>query len=250
MCTPGTRVSILQDILEWTSASDSPYIFWLNGLAGTGKSTIARTLCARLHEQGVLGASFFISRDQPDRRDASNIIRSIAHQLALRWDPVSEALCAKLRDIPASVTRSLLQQITDFVVTPARILQGDTPFIIVIDALDECFSDPRGRPGGDFLPLLVRELFQLNGRLRLFLTSRAEIPILHMFRELSTAASTSLFKLHELNAAVVRKDIATYLTHAFAEVRVDRLEFALDDWPPTEDIDQLAELSGLLLSAS
>jgi hypothetical protein len=128
MCTPGTRVSLLEDLLAWATASDSSCIFWLNGLAGTGKSTIARTLCERLDSQSLLGSSFFISRDESDRREASNIVRSIAYQLAVRWRSVSDALCAKLREMPVSATRSLQQQIADFIITPARELPGDASF--------------------------------------------------------------------------------------------------------------------------
>jgi hypothetical protein len=35
----------------------------LNGLAGTGKSTIAQTIAERIFADGRLGASFFCSRD-------------------------------------------------------------------------------------------------------------------------------------------------------------------------------------------
>jgi hypothetical protein len=246
MCTPGTRVSILNDILTWAGSSDSTCVFWLNGLAGTGKSTIARTLCQRLHKQGRLGASFFISRDDLDRRNASNIVRSIAHQLAVRWRPVSDALCATLRETPISVTRTLQQQIADFIITPTRELQGDPSIIVVIDALDEGLTDFLGRPGGELLLLLVRQVLQLDGRLRLFLTSRAEIAIQHMFRELSATAQTSVVKLHELDTAVVQEDIITYLTHSFVEIRDRRPEFLLHNWPPADDVHRLAELSGLL----
>jgi hypothetical protein len=245
-CTPGTRVSILNDILTWAGASSSPCVFWLNGLAGTGKSTIARTLCQRLHEQGLLGASFFISRNHLDRCDASNIVRSIAYQLAVRWPAVSDALCANLRETPIMATRSLQQQIADFVVTPAQELHRDASITIVIDALDECVIDFLGRPGGELLLLLVRQFLPLSGRLRLFLTSRAEVPIQHMFRELSAPAQTFVLKLHELDSAIVREDITTYLTQAFAGIRTHRPEFELENWPQPDDMNRLAELSGLL----
>jgi hypothetical protein len=247
-CTPGTRVSILKDIVAWAAASDSPCVFWLNGLAGTGKSTIARTLCQHLHPmhgQRLLGASFFVSRDQPDRRDASNIVRSIAYQLAVVCPPVSAVLCSKLRETPASVPRSLQQQITDFVITPARELQDTTSFIIVIDALDECMSDFVGRPGGEFLLLLVEQLLQLNGRLRLFITSRGEVSIQNMFRQLSVAAQT-VVKLQDLDTVVVQADIRTYLEHSFTVISSVRRELALDNWPLAEDIEKLVKLSGLL----
>jgi hypothetical protein len=200
MCTPGTRVALLENLLTWATASDSPCLFWLNGLAGTSKSTIARTLCERLNDRGLLGASFFISRDQSDRREASNIVRSIACQLAVRSRPVSEALCANLCETPVSAARSLQEQIMDWIIIPARELSGNASFIIVIDGLDESFTDFLGRPGGALLFLLGRQLLQLAGRVRLFITSRNEVPIQKMFHELSAVSKTAV-KLHDLRAS-------------------------------------------------
>jgi WD40 repeat protein len=245
MCTPGTRVSLLGDLLSWAAASESPCVFWLNGLAGTGKSTIARTLCERLNEQRLLGASFFISRDQPDRREASNIVRSIAHQLAIRWRPVSDALCTKLRETPISAARSLQEQITDLILIPARELPGDASCIIVIDALDESLTDFLGRPGGDLLLLLGRQISQLAGRIRLFITSRNEMPIQQMFQELSTTSQT-VVKLHDLDHTIVQADITTYLTHSFTVIRKTRLDLVLAEWPSTQAVGELVQLSGLL----
>jgi nucleoside phosphorylase len=38
-CHPSTRVELLRDIYEWAEDANSECIFWLNGMAGTGKST-------------------------------------------------------------------------------------------------------------------------------------------------------------------------------------------------------------------
>jgi hypothetical protein len=247
MCTPGTRVSLLQDVLAWAIASNSPCVFWLNGLAGTGKSTIARTFCERLYEQGLLGASFFISRSQADRRNASNIVRTIAHQLAFSHRPVSEALCAELRETPLTVTRSLQQQISDFIVAPSRALPGGACFIIIIDALDESSPDSRGRPGGELLLLLVRQLLQLDGRVRLFITSRNELPIQQMFKDLpATPRTIDVVKLHELDKTVVQEDITKYLNHSFTVIRESRLDLTLTGWPSLDAVNELIERSGLL----
>jgi hypothetical protein len=244
-CTPGTRVDLMRKLDAWAAASDSPCVFWLNGLAGTGKSTIARTLCQHLHEQSLLGATFFISREQEDRRKASNLVRSVAHQLALCSRPVSDALCAKLRDKPASAPRSLQQEITDFVITPARELQSNTSLIIVIDALDESTSDYLGRPGGELLLLFVGQLVQLAGRLRLFITSRGEVSIQTMFRQISTPTQ-SVVRLQDLDSVIVKADITTYLKYSFDRLTTARPELAYNTWPPAEDITKLSELSGLL----
>jgi hypothetical protein len=240
-------VSLLGDLMAWATASDSSCVFWLNGLAGTGKSTIARTLCERLDAQELLGASFFISRDQSERRDASNIVRSIAHQLAVRSRPVSDALCTELCATPTSKACSLRQQITDFIIAPARALPAASSVILIIDALDEALGDFLGRPGGDLLLLLVPQLLQLAGRIRLLITSRNEISIQQMFRELSATPQTvNTVKLHELDKVVVRDDIAIYLNHSFNVMRNTRLDLELTGWPSSDAVNILVELSGLL----
>ena len=43
-CLPDTRVDVLQAIYNWADGQDEQVILWLSGLAGTGKSTIARTV--------------------------------------------------------------------------------------------------------------------------------------------------------------------------------------------------------------
>jgi hypothetical protein len=43
-CLPGTRKDVLKEIMNWgLSAQSTECIYWLNGMAGTGKSTISRT---------------------------------------------------------------------------------------------------------------------------------------------------------------------------------------------------------------
>ena len=43
-CLKGTRESVLNEIEHWTEDFGKSPIFWLNGLAGTGKSSIAQTV--------------------------------------------------------------------------------------------------------------------------------------------------------------------------------------------------------------
>ena len=47
LCHPETRIALLEEIKEWAMESGSKCIFWLNGMAGTGKSTISRTVCQK-----------------------------------------------------------------------------------------------------------------------------------------------------------------------------------------------------------
>ena len=43
-CLPDTRVELLRQIEDWADDFSTESIFWLNGMAGTGKSTISRTV--------------------------------------------------------------------------------------------------------------------------------------------------------------------------------------------------------------
>ncbi|KAL5596984.1 uncharacterized protein BROUX77_006932 [Berkeleyomyces rouxiae] len=49
-CLKNTRVEALEAIREWTNDSSAKSIFWLNGMAGTGKSTICRTICQQFQK--------------------------------------------------------------------------------------------------------------------------------------------------------------------------------------------------------
>ncbi|KIM95704.1 hypothetical protein OIDMADRAFT_183718 [Oidiodendron maius Zn] len=50
-CLPDTNVDLLQTIYNWADGQDERCIFWLNGLAGTGKSTIARTVARKYFDE-------------------------------------------------------------------------------------------------------------------------------------------------------------------------------------------------------
>jgi hypothetical protein len=42
-CHPATPIDLLRQIQDWAQQPHSKSIFWLNGMAGTSKSTISRT---------------------------------------------------------------------------------------------------------------------------------------------------------------------------------------------------------------
>jgi hypothetical protein len=46
-CFPNTRVGLFKEIYNWVDSEDKRYIFWLNGLAGSGKSTITQTIARK-----------------------------------------------------------------------------------------------------------------------------------------------------------------------------------------------------------
>ncbi|THV98696.1 WD40 repeat-like protein [Aureobasidium pullulans] len=61
-CLPGTRVDLLAEIQDWSTSHHSKCIFWLNGIAGAGKSTISRSVADLFSKTECLGANFFFKR--------------------------------------------------------------------------------------------------------------------------------------------------------------------------------------------
>ena len=81
-CLEGTCVKILADLETWALDGNDCKVYWLVGMAGTGKSTISHTFCEILDRGSLLGTSFFCARASTKTNDARLIIPTIAHALA------------------------------------------------------------------------------------------------------------------------------------------------------------------------
>jgi hypothetical protein len=242
-----TRVQLLTDIISWAVAPASPAVFWLNGLAGTGKSTVARTICETLEEMSMLGASFFICCQVAERRHAPNVLRTLAYQLARQQPEFSNAITETLLNSPELASSESLQKLAaKLLFEPAGVLAADDRLVIVIDAMDECSEDTNGRPGGELLPILLRGLLQLSGRVKILITSRAEPEIVRVFDLASLGSDQKMVQLHYLDGAVVRSDIRTYLSQSFANIAAASPNLTMLKWPSQEEIDVLVELSDVL----
>ncbi|RMZ86971.1 hypothetical protein DV736_g5797, partial [Chaetothyriales sp. CBS 134916] len=97
-CLDGTRVDLLRQIDQWADDPEGKSIFWLQGMAGTGKSTISRTVARKFDDGDRLGASFFFKRGEGDRDRASRFFPTLVRQLVLQIPalsyPVAEAIKA------------------------------------------------------------------------------------------------------------------------------------------------------------
>jgi hypothetical protein len=246
-CMESTRVQLLAHIMSWAESPDAPVVFWLNGLAGTGKSTVVRTVCERFAKTNLLGASFFLSRQVAERRHTSDLVRTVAYQLARQQPAFARALSATIQDSSDLTSSEGLQRLAnELLFKPAGVLAADAGLVLVIDAMDECVEDNRGRPGGELLPLLLRGLSQMSGRVKLLLTSRAEPTIVRMFENASLEMQQTVVQLHNLDSTVVRSDIRTYLTRSFAEIIEDHPDMDLVDWPSQDDLNTVVGIAGTL----
>jgi hypothetical protein len=245
-CLPGTRETVLRDILLWAKNPRDQNVFWLNGLAGTGKSTIAQSFSEIVASDGSLGASFFCSRDYLDRRELKNIFPTLAYQLACRYPHFRSHIVTSIKKDPTLAHASLISQLENLLVDT---LSGtDISCVIVIDALDECIDD---EPSSAILSVLGRFVKQLP-LVKFFITGRPEPRIRSGFRLPLLEPLTQIFLLHEVELSSVDDDIRLYLTHKLTAIAKRRSGLDLSDpWPQDNDINALTKKSsGLFIFAS
>jgi hypothetical protein len=245
-CLPGTRVSVLQDILLWAKSPQGKNVYWLNGVAGSGKSTIAQSISGALADDGSLGASFFCSRDYLDRRELKNIFPTLAHQLACRYPHFRNRLINTIKRDPTVAHSSLITQLEDLLVKPFS--EGDVSCVIVIDALDECIDD---QPASAILSVLAQFVKELP-LVKFFITGRPEPRIRNGFRLPLLEPLSQIFRLHEVKSIDVDTDIQLYLTQKLTAIAQRRSDVDLPNpWPSENDIVALTtKSSGLFIFAS
>ncbi|KAG8918698.1 hypothetical protein FRC02_002162, partial [Tulasnella sp. 418] len=176
-CLENTRIALLQEIFKWVRDHETKQkTFWLHGLAGTGKSTVAHTVAKDLDRQGRLGASFFFSRDEADRRNPYRVLPTIANQLARSSPSFRKSLAKYLNEHQDAGTAGLSTQMEFLIEKPLRELStlssSSSPYVIVLDALDECTPPNHAEILLKLLTNLV--LSAPNVNLKLFITGRPE----------------------------------------------------------------------------
>ena len=235
-CLKGTRGAVLDVIELWATDFDKNSVYWLNGLAGTGKSTIAKTIAERLFAGGQLGASFFCSRDFEDRRNLQLIFPTLATQLARKYAGFRSILVPLIQSDPNIAYESLYDQMKKLIAQPLN--KSGISTVIVIDALDECEDE---ESASAILSVLGRHSSGIP-KVKFFLTGRPEPHISVGFRLPLLAKITDVFVLHEVEPDQVDNDVRLFFKNGFSELAARR--GGLDNWPAEEQLDRLCGRAG------
>ncbi|CAE6449173.1 unnamed protein product, partial [Rhizoctonia solani] len=222
-CAPGTRKSQIELLLKWAHRPEIGRTCWMNGMAGTGKTTIAYSVCHGLEANCQLGASFFCSRNIPECRQVKYIIPSIAYQLARFSAPFRLALDKALEADPDAHTRTLKSQYEKLIVEPLSQVKRCLPthFIVVIDALDECENEDSV---GQILDLLLSTEYELP--VRYLVSSRPEKEIVRRMKNRGDREEDVRLVLHDLDSDFVRADIEAYMRHELQQVPLTKAQWA------------------------
>ena len=224
------------EIEDWLMGEQDQRVFWLNGLAGTGKSTIAQTVAETAFADGKLGASFFCSRDFEDRSNLQIIFPTLAFQLAYQYPDFRRELLQVLRLHPDVRRETLLSQMEKLIVGPFRATGIST--LIIIDALDECKDED---PTSSILSILSRYVHKIPD-VKFFITGRPESQIRSGFRLESLFPVTEVLKLHEVKPEAVDSDIRLFFRVQLSDLAGNQSDPDLtDDWPTSSDIEILCK---------
>jgi hypothetical protein len=200
----------------------------------------------RYHEQKRLGASFFFSKGGGDVSNASKFFTSLAVQLAFNVPSLRQYICEAATKRSDIASLSLSEQWRQLILGPLSNLQSKLyqSFILIIDALDECEND---KDVGVILQLLAEARLSTT-RLRVFLTSRPEIPIRHGIN-LIPQAEYQDFILHNVSPTTVNHDISLFLKYNIEIIKQDWNLGA--DWPGEVVLTKLVyKSSGLFIWAA
>ncbi|CAE6487951.1 unnamed protein product [Rhizoctonia solani] len=231
VCTESTREQVLSNLDSWSNDFAAPKIYWMNGMAGTGKTTIAYTFAQSLKARGALGASFFCTRTSGECREVARIIPTIAYQLARSFAPFKSAMADILSKDSDIGSQTMADQIKTLIIEPLLQVKDVMPrgLVVLIDALDEC-SSPKAV--GQMLDALFAAAPGLP--LKFFVASRPE-PSIHPRVHGQPDLMRSICVLHDIEKSLVQADIRLYLQEELRFMAATETQ-----------LHQLAELSGNL----
>ena len=214
----GTRKFILKQVIDWatneTEQRHEGNTYWIYGSPGIGKTSLAHSICAGLHERGRLAGAYFCRRDDAGLSNPRNILPTLIHKLARFFPPFRRVVAACLRNDPNLTQGSMkFSLFVDFVCKIPR--PPKHTLVLVIDALDEC-GDNRSRPA--FLKAMTDAAARAPW-LKIIITSRCEFDIQGFFNHL-VQSSYSRYDLTE--DPDTTSDLRIFAQARFSRVALNR----------------------------
>ena len=186
----GTRQSLLNQVIAWATNKseqmDQSNTYWIYGSPGIGKTSLAHSICEKLHDQNHLAGAFFCRKDDPTLSELGNILPTLIYRLAEIFPPFRIVVANRLRNDPNLTPESMKDILfLDFIHELLRYPKH--ALVFVIDALDEC-GDDEDRP---FLLKVLTDAATHAPWLKIVVTSRPEDDIQSFFNSLTQSSYSS-----------------------------------------------------------
>ncbi|XP_046857522.1 uncharacterized protein LOC124450915 [Xenia sp. Carnegie-2017] len=200
----GTREWLFEKLDTWFNdrSEDAANVMILIAGPGVGKSVFATEVCRRYSEKKKLAASHFCRYNRSEYRNPRILMESLASNM-----------CDTISNFKSKLTEELQrnhshESITDkFLVllnNPLHLLEDHEPMLLVIDALDESQVDGKS----ELLELIAEEFDRLPKWIKIFITSRPELPVQKELKDMNPVEITT-HPSDENN----EEDLRKYLRH-------------------------------------
>lgn len=203
-CMDSKRAEWLSKIIKWAQSDSKKIIYWLYGIPGCGKSTVAHSIIQHPKIQPLLVSHIIFKRENTRRHD---ILKLIVYRLAVSNVKLATEIAAALH----KPRHTLLDIFSNLILTPLKKVKLEKPLVIVLDALDEYGTSESRVP---LLQLLRTEFAKLPNKVRFFITSRPEAEIVRAFSGRAHIAANEL--THKSNES--RRDVGVYLRRELQEL--------------------------------
>lgn len=233
-CLNGTQCRILNRIQDWAEDPKGEVVFWLYGMAGTGKTSVALTVANALNgrqpfadeghppDNAFFGASFFFKQGDTTRNSTNLLFPTIARCLAEAFPDFKSSIVSSIKENLAIGTKAPQQQLDHLIIKPLSILDEQTfvpiRLVVIIDALDECMEPKQAE---ELLDMLADLKYLHQVQLRVLITSRHDDHIVRGFQKMPDGLHyPSALEKIELSLARGGEvdDITFYLTHTLHNI--------------------------------
>jgi hypothetical protein len=171
--------------LSWRESTTSS-LLWVSANPGCGKMVLSKHLVE--HElqttQSRITCYFFFKEDFEDQRSAKSAISCILHQLFTQREKLLSQKVRKRLDTHAAHLASSFDELWEILVMIAQD-NGDTEFVCVLDAIDECEEQDRNA-----LAQALRRFYGSsdNTNLKFLVTGRPLEHVTSIFKDLAASA--------------------------------------------------------------
>ena len=244
-------MNIISEITAWLDDLEGPHVYRLVGRPGSGKSTIARTVCKFAVAKNQLGASFSFKRGEKHRGNTEYLAASVAYQLSMRQPVLAASVRAMVEDISEISRTNLTEQFERLIWAPLHALDADYSernkehkkmILLVFDGLDEFDEKDRLR----IINYQIRHAKKFEAlTVKILVTSSVDER--HGQENSPQRSDDEIF--HSVSEGSLRHDISLYILSQLSDIRKTcnhrRIEKPLQPgWPGLEDTQALLEMVG------
>ncbi|KAF8301421.1 WD40 repeat-like protein [Clavulina sp. PMI_390] len=211
-CLPGTRTAILNALQTWAAGAPAS-VLWLQGVAGSGKSSIAVSVAKFFEHTNMHMAYYRFETAKQQQLKPSNLFTTLALQLAAQ----DAAIEAKLVELVTSATplqcrsQDPAEQLRLFLLP---LLQQNPKayhqVVIIIDGLDE---SGKVSERSKILKPLASLASLLPPAVHILITTRPELDITEVIGVKPSVPHVAQLFMHDLPSNLTKDDIHVYVKH-------------------------------------